>query len=77
MVATSLAKAASQYFTWSSCYSCLCQQVLTCAVIFILFKMNDFHEQQIRVKLGNSFTETFEMLKTAFGNEWWKRFKGG
>jgi hypothetical protein len=38
------------------------------------------------VKLGKSFMETFEMLKTAFGNEalgrtqtyeWWKRFKDG
>jgi hypothetical protein len=48
----------------------------------------DFHEQRIFVKccvkLGKSFTETFEVLKTAFGNEalgrtqtyeWWKRFK--
>jgi AraC-like DNA-binding protein len=38
------------------------------------------------VKLRKLFTETFEMLKTAFGNEalgrtrpceWWKRFKDG
>jgi hypothetical protein len=61
-----------------------------CLAIFIVFKMRDFHEQRIYVKfcvkLGKSFMETFEMLKTAFGNEalgrtqtyeWWKRFKGG
>jgi hypothetical protein len=52
--------------------------------------MSEFHEQRICVKfcvkLGKSFTETFAMLKTAFGNEalgriqtyeWWKRFKDG
>jgi len=38
------------------------------------------------VKIGNSVTETFEMLKIAFGEEamcrtqtyeWWKHFKEG
>jgi hypothetical protein len=61
-----------------------------CLAIFIVFKMSDFHKQrvcvQFCVKLGKSFTETFEMLKTAFWNETlgqtqtyecWKRFKGG
>jgi transposase len=61
-----------------------------CLAIFIVFKMSAFHEQRICVKfsakLGKSFTDTFEMLKTAFGNEalgqtevyeWWKRFKDG
>jgi hypothetical protein len=58
-----------------------------CLVIFIVFKMSDFHELRICVKfcveLGKSFTETFAMLKTAFGiealvrtqkYEWWERF---
>jgi hypothetical protein len=44
-----------------------------CPAIFIVFKMSDFYEQRICVKfcvkLGKSFMETFEMLKTAFGNE--------
>jgi transposase len=52
--------------------------------------MGVFHEQRICVKFfvtsGKSVTETFEMLKIAFGeeamcttqtNEWWKRFKEG
>jgi hypothetical protein len=52
--------------------------------------MCDFHEQRIReklrLKLGKSFTETFEMLRTEFGNEAlgrtqthesWKRLKDG
>jgi hypothetical protein len=48
--------------------------------------MSDVVKHQICVKLGKSLTETFEMLKTAFGNEalgrpqtyeWWKRFRGG
>jgi len=50
--------------------------------------MDDFHEQHIYVKfcskLGKTFSETFEMLKQAFGDEvmshtqthlWYKRFK--
>jgi hypothetical protein len=50
--------------------------------------MSVFHEQRICVKffvnIGKSVTETFEMLKMAFGEEamcrtqtyeWWKRFK--
>jgi hypothetical protein len=61
-----------------------------CPAIFVVFKMSDFHEQQICVKfcvkLGKSFMETFEILKAAFGHEalgrnqayeWWKRFKDG
>jgi hypothetical protein len=57
-----------------------------CLAIFIVFKINDFHEQRVSVKLRESFTETFEMLKTAFGNEAlgrtqmyerWKRFRDG
>ena len=53
-------------------------------------KMSVFHEQRICVKFcvknGKSVTETFEMLKIAFGEEamcrtqtyeWWKRFKEG
>jgi len=52
--------------------------------------MSVFHEQRICVKfcvkIGNSVTETDEMLKIAFGKEatcrtqtykWWKRFKEG
>jgi transposase len=52
--------------------------------------MSVFHEQRICVKfcvkVGKSVTETFEMLKIAFGEEvmcrtqtyeWWKRFKEG
>jgi transposase len=52
--------------------------------------MSVFHEQRICVKfcvkIGKSVTETFEMLKIAFGEvdicrtqtyEWWKRFKEG
>ena len=52
--------------------------------------MSVFHEQRICVKfcvkIGKYVTETFEMLKIAFGEEamcrthtyeWWKRFKGG
>jgi len=52
--------------------------------------MSVFHEQRICVKscvkIGNSVTETFEMLKIAFREEamcrtqmyeWWKRFKEG
>jgi len=48
--------------------------------------MSVFHEQRICVKIGKSVTETFEMLKLAFGEEttcrtqmyeWWKRFKEG
>ena len=52
--------------------------------------MSVFHKQQICVKfcvkIGKSVTETFEMLKIAFGEEsmcrtqtyeWWKRFKEG
>ena len=52
--------------------------------------MSVSHEQRICVKfcvkIGKSVTETFEMLKIAFGEEamcitqtyeWWKRFKGG
>ena len=52
--------------------------------------MSVFHEQRICVKfcvkIGKSVTETFEMLKIAFGEEavcrtqtyeWWKRFKKG
>jgi hypothetical protein len=61
-----------------------------CLAILIVFKMSDFYEQRICVKccvkLGKSYTETLEMLKTAFGKEalgrtqmyeWWKRSKGG
>jgi hypothetical protein len=61
-----------------------------CLAIFIVFKMSDFHEQRICLKfcakLGKSFTETFGMLKTAFGDEaldrtqtyeWWKHFRDG
>jgi hypothetical protein len=79
---SSLAKTAAQYFALSSCYACLCQQVLRVP--------SDFHKQRICVKfcviLGKSFIETFEMLKTAFVNEalgWtqtyerWKCFKDG
>ena len=52
--------------------------------------MSVFHEQRICVKfcvkIGTSVTETFEMLKIAFGEEamcrtqtyeWWKCFKEG
>ena len=52
--------------------------------------MSVFQEQRICVKfcvkIGKSVTETFEMLKIAFGEEamcrtqtyeWWKRFKEG
>jgi transposase len=52
--------------------------------------MTDFHEQRgcvkFRVKLGKNFTQTLEMLKQAFDNEfmgrtqtydWFKRFKYG
>ena len=52
--------------------------------------MSVFHEQQICVKfcvkIGKYVTQTFEMLKIAFGEEamyktqtyeWWKRFKEG
>jgi hypothetical protein len=48
--------------------------------------MSVFHEQRICVKIGKSVTETFEMVKIAFGEEamcrtqtyeWWKRFKEG
>ena len=49
---------------------------------------NDFLEQQVNVKfcvkLIKSFTQTFEILQTAYGNvaltqtcEWWKHFKDG
>ena len=52
--------------------------------------MSVFHEQRncvkFCVKIGKSVTETFEILKIAFGEEstcrtqtyeWWKRFKEG
>ena len=48
--------------------------------------MSVVHEQRICVKIGKSVTETFEMLKIAFGEEamcrtqtyeWRKRFKEG
>ena len=48
--------------------------------------MSVSHEQRICVKIGKSVTETFEMLKIAFGEEamyrtqtyeWCKRFKDG
>jgi hypothetical protein len=52
--------------------------------------MGDFHEQHVCVKLcsrlGNMFSDTFEILKQAFGveamsrtqtHEWYKCFKGG
>jgi hypothetical protein len=61
-----------------------------CLAIFVVFKMSHFRKQRICVKfcvkLEKSFTEMFEMLKTAFGNEalgqtqmceWWKCFKDG
>ena len=76
---------------YSSCATCLClQSYFWVRRILWLLKMTEKQDQRICIKfcfqVGNTSSETIQMMQKAFGNEcmsktrikeWYNRFKGG